>query len=306
MIASRKTGSWAVAFLLVLVSCEMFDDTVIDPFESQNRHFTIYGFLDVTADFHKVRVIPVKRTPENIRSSTDPDAMIDAEVVTTDLATGYRVIWRHKLSPLTDGTFAHIFTASFRIEEGHPYRIDVTRSDSARSSAVTVVPSLSTSVEPMVDEPVVFQSDVFQRVHLRGVPKAVDISVLYNVSDGGVTLPNGAWIEIPYGSSGTTDSEGQWTFDIDLARDATTVLRSVPGEVPPSISLEKMGVRARWIDEQWTTFTGPVNFDRISQPGILSNVENGDGFFGSVGTYTRFWTIDDPEILTMLGFVVRQ
>ncbi|MBT8400762.1 MAG: hypothetical protein KJO98_09815 [Rhodothermia bacterium] len=291
-----------IGLCLPSISCETFEDTTLDPFRGQGRYYTVYGFLDVAETEHVLRVIPIRRTPEEITAPSEANAFIDAVVWSTDLDTGRRVGWRHDLSQLSDGTLAHIYSASMRIEADHAYRIEVIRSDGAQSSAVTVVPSLSTSIGPVVDPAVVFQSEAFQKVHLTGVPRAFDITVLYEVSDGGVSLPHGARVEREYGAAGAVDADGRWSFEIDLSRDAAAILETVMTDPGVVLELEEMGVRARWVDEQWPAFADRTDLNLLGQPGGVSNVENGDGFVGSIGTYTRFWRVEDAELKAVLGF----
>lgn len=282
----------------LLQACETFEDSVVDPFAGQGRYFTIYGFLDASTFQQRIRVIPVRRTPEEITSPNEPNAFIDASVASVDLETGQKLFWQHNLSTLNDSTLAHIYTSSIRIEPGRPYRIEVTRSDSAQTSATTVVPSLSSSIPPEVEPAVTSFGDAFQTVHLTGIPKAFDIEVYYSVFNER-TL---ARVIRPYGAAGAADDEGRWTIDIDLSGDAEQVLREVESELGTNVWLSEMGVRAKWIDDQWPDIDPPFNLDRLGQPGVLSNVENGDGFIGSIGTYDRSWLVTDSELKQMLGF----
>ncbi len=288
----------ALAFCCFLQACETFEDSFVDPFEGQQRYFTMYGFLDASTFEQSIRVIPVRRTPEEITSPSEPNAFIDADVVSTDLETGQKIFWRHNLSTLNDSTLAHIYSASIRIEPGRPYRIEITRSDSAQSSATTVIPSLSSSVLPEVEEPVISFGEAFQTVRMTGVPRAFDIEVYYSVYSER-TLSR---VTRQYGAAGAPDENSGWTIIIDLSRDAVQVLREVESELGTNVSLSEIGIRAKWIDDQWPQIEPPFDLDRLGQPGVLSNVENGDGFLGSIGTYDRSWLVTDSELKQLLGF----
>ncbi|MDX1428835.1 MAG: hypothetical protein R3282_01055 [Rhodothermales bacterium] len=297
MISQRVITAFIAVIAFSQLSCETFDDPLVDPFEGQQRYFTIYGFLDSSRFDQRIRVIPVTRTPENIASAAEPAAFIDAEVSTTDLETGQRIVWRHTLSQLSDGRLAHVYEASMRVEPGHPYRIDVIRSDSAMSTATTIVPSLSTSIAPVIEAPVMSSGEAFQTVRLTGVPRAFDIEIHYKVA-GPI---NDARVTRTYGTAGAPDDQGRWTLNVDLSRDAAAVLQEVESELGILVWLEEIGVSVKWVDDQWPNIEPPIVIDRLAQPGVLSNVENGDGFFGSVGTYSRFWEIDN-ELEQLLGF----
>ncbi len=294
----RSTYHLALVLCCFLQACETFEDSVVDPFEGQERYFTMYGFLDASTFEQRIRVIPVRRTPEEITSPSEPNAFIDANVASVDLETGLKIFWEHDLSTLNDSTLAHVYSASIRIQPGRPYRIEVTRSDSAQTSATTVVPSLSSSIPPEVEPAVTSFDEAFQTVHLTGIPRAFDIEVYYSVFSER-TL---ARVVRSYGATGAVDERGRWTINIDLSRDAEQVLREVESELGMNVWLSEMGIRAKWIDDQWPDIDPPIDLDRLGQPGVLSNVENGDGFIGSIGTYDRSWLVTDSELKQMLGF----
>ena len=121
-----------IGLLLATAAC---DDTFIDPFDNDARYYTIYGFLDVRETEHAVRVIPVTRFPERITTTTGDQSSIDATVTSTDLHTGATIIWRHSLDKLSDGTYGHIYRATFLVQTGRTYRLDVKRSDGKTASA---------------------------------------------------------------------------------------------------------------------------------------------------------------------------
>ncbi|MFB3133259.1 MAG: DUF4249 family protein, partial [Rhodothermales bacterium] len=129
-----------IGLLLATAAC---DDAFIDPFDNDERYYTIYGFLDVRQTEHAVRVIPVTRFPERITTTTDPQSSIDATVTSTDLHTGATIIWRHSLDKLSDGTYGHIYRATFIVQTGRTYRLEVQRSDGKTASAETRVPYIS-------------------------------------------------------------------------------------------------------------------------------------------------------------------
>ena len=54
---------WIFLVSLTLSGC---DDTFLDPFENEQRYFTVYGFLDPLQARQTVRVIPVTRFAEDI------------------------------------------------------------------------------------------------------------------------------------------------------------------------------------------------------------------------------------------------
>ena len=70
-----------------------------------------------------------------------------------------------------------------------------------------------------------------------------------------------------------------------------------------ALTLVSMGVRIRILDANWDPPEGLFDPEVLAQPGTLSNVENGYGFWGSIGVYTQEWpvTIDFSRLLGYKG-----
>lgn len=115
-------------------------DESVDPFIESDRYFSLFGTLDMNADTQWVRVVPIDTTIFGMGAET-----IDAVVSSTDLATRTLTTWRDSLFEFRDGSLGHVFYAPLRVQPGHIYRIDVDRSDGARSTAETEVPELPTA-----------------------------------------------------------------------------------------------------------------------------------------------------------------
>ena len=138
-MTSSRTPIFAlsIALLVLLSAC---DDTSIDPFQEGDKYFTVYGFIDQLETRHSLRVIPVTRTGEDIRSPSDPDAQLDALVYTIDDLTGKRIRWDHNLLPFENGTYGHVFTADFIVFSQRKYRLEIIRGDGKMTTAETRVP----------------------------------------------------------------------------------------------------------------------------------------------------------------------
>ena len=73
------------------------------------------------------------------------------------------------------------------------------------------------------------------------------------------------------------------------------------GQIPnaDTYSLTAMGIQIRILDKNWDPPGGVFDPEILAQPGAMSNVENGYGFFGSVGLYVEEWNA--THISTLLG-----
>ncbi|MDX1739947.1 MAG: hypothetical protein R3178_01585 [Rhodothermales bacterium] len=279
--------------------CELFEETDIDPFESQDKYFTVYGYLDATRIEQELRVIPVRRTPEVILSPTDRNAFIDASVWSTDLETGTTVQWRHSLEQLENETFGHIFRATLAPRAGRTYRIEIVRADGQSSTATTTIPVLSSISQPVSGSVDRQPGAISQSVVLPGVTWAERLEVLYWMSDGGRGQLR---VTRDYSGRGMQDGQGGWTFTLDLTKDANDVRREAEPILGDVLFWNSLEVRARWVDENWPVVEGPIDVDVMAQPGGYTNVENGFGFVGGVGEYVRLWDVDDGTLKADLGF----
>ena len=276
-----------MAGALLLSAC---DDSFIDPFSNEDRFFTVYGFLDQLETEHAVRVIPVTRRAEVIRDPSEPQASIDAQVFSIDVRTGATERWEHSLERLDNGNLGHIFRGRFRVLEGRTYRLEVRRSDGVITSAETTVPRLP-ATKPNPDTlffPFEVSPDagLSQEVSIADLVSPWDIILTYDLQ--------GTAVRLPYGRVGTRTDEG-WRFTVDLQADAPR-MRQVLGltDTAPLPLLHAICLQVRLLDQQWDPPQGLFDAEILAQPGTLSNVENGYGFFGSIGLYQYTW-IQPPQ-----------
>lgn len=296
------TGLFGLSLAAMVVLCSACDDTFIDPFDNDGRYYSVYGFLDETNNYqtggqHVLRVVAVTRFPERITSPLDDQAYLDATVTTTDVGTGETVTWTHNLEQLSDGTYAHIFRSGFFVRAAHTYRLEVRRSDGIVASAETTVPS-SGRIGLTLDPPRVDPDSgvVLQDAVLSALPSPWNIQVVYHVGFGPRTTP----YRIPYGRVGTPTGDGGWRFTIQVSRDLDS-LSTVLNQPANTIRFQGMGLNIHLLDGQWTPPEGVFDPEALAQPDALSNVENGYGFWGSIGLYQHDWTIDDA-LRDLLGF----
>ncbi len=288
-----------VGLLLAIAAC---GDAFIDPFDNDDRYYTIYGFIDETKNFepgaeHAVRVIALSRFPERITSPTDDQATIDAVVTSIDVRTGQRITWQHTLEKLDNDTFAHIFRTRFFVRSGGTYRLEVRRSDGTTATAETKVPSTG-GIEATIGTPHVDPASgvITQEIHLTRVPSPWNIDVVYRVGSDFAATP----FPLSYGRVGTPTNDGGWRFTVNITEDLGRLSR-ILGTPVSAIQLPTMGLKIRLLDGRWTPPEGLFDPEVLAQPGTLSNVENGYGFWGSIGLYQHDWNISD-ELRGLLGF----
>jgi hypothetical protein len=115
---TRVSASWLLATVVLLAGC----DQTFEPLQETDRVFSIYGYLEATADTQWIRVMPIRAS---IFSGPDP---IDAVVTRENLANGRTLQLRDSLfsfrpfDPAGEDLHAFNFSTTERIEPGGSYR----------------------------------------------------------------------------------------------------------------------------------------------------------------------------------------
>ena len=288
-----------LTFCLFLAAC---DSTFVDPFEGQQKYFTVYGVLQSTETEHYIRVVPIRRTMEEISEPRDPQAKIDAHVASTDLVTGEVYGWSHRLVPLNDGNYGHVFSANFLVFPRHTYRLEIKRSNGATTVAETTVPNPE-DISIVPDPPRMEGDSLIQTVYFEHLDWPYKIDIVYEVGFG----MSVGFRRILYGRVGQRTEQG-WQIDINLSRDAARLKNILDIADDQLLPLASIDARIEIPDEQWTPsfeeWTTLEDWDPIElvQPGVLSNVKNGYGFWGSTSvTNSQRWTLTE-EAARSAGF----
>ncbi len=276
------TALWTVA-LCSLPAC----DATVDPLDERHNgeSFYLYGYLDSGADTQFVRVQPIRAT-----AGGQPGATLDVDVATTEAGSGARVPWRDSLIVLDDGTVGHLFFAPFRPQPGGAYRLEIRSRTGSLTRTETTVPALAPEAQFFtMTSPL---GPLIERIVWTGWPAPPDeVEVVYTVSPTLSELP--VPIAIAYEPLRRLDGT-VWEAGIDLAADARKI-RARLG-VPDNYrlaALYRVQIRLSLYSPDWR------------DPGRASAVENGAGFFGSVGRFTRSVLLE-PATLDRLGFINRQ
>jgi len=293
----------ALAAVVILgISIAGCDQSDLDPFDNDGRYFTVWGYLDALESEQVVRVVPVTRFAERIMDPTEAQASIDAEVYTTDLATEKRTRWTHELVQLDDGTYGHVFKARFIVRPGRTYRLEVIRRDGKTAVAETTVPRI---VQPKIMQrsEVMYNADsteIWQDVLVPGIPSPWELTAIYVAG-----LTTNFRVQVPYGRVGERTADGSWRTRLHISRDQPEIweyLRSFPNET--GATLAAVGLQLRILDEEWDPPEGVFDPEVLAQPGVLTNVTGGFGFFGSIGFHVEEWLIDTPQRLLGYPLVV--
>ena len=281
----------AVLLLLGMLGLSACSEEV-NPFIGTELPYSIWGQINPDADTQAVRVFLIDDVLQLV--SPDPlDAMVS--IVNVDNTTRY--VLRDSVIQLRSGDYRHIFWAPFSVNHNETYRIEVERSDGqlSRSAEVRVPAPVSLDVLPAN---INATSDLIQSVAINGDPPAMPrIDVKYNsysVSGSLVTLAENP-VTISYANQPQVRN-GQLTLDLDLRRDFELVREDFDEKsIPGFICLEDIDIDVHVGNVEWQSPTGEFDPNFLVEPGSLTNIENGFGFFGA--GFVQSQVVIPPSVL---------
>ncbi len=270
--------------LLVLAGCE----TSFDPFvQSQDRYFSIGGYLDAAADTQFVRIAPLRMQFEVQLAD------LDAVVRLTHLASGESTVWRDSLFQIGPVS-AHNFWSAEPLRNGETYLFSVERSDGSASTATVTLPEAIT--EPLLctifDENSLTDPPVFV---LQDVDRLAELEMIYDLRLRTDPLDAVRSHGISYKGPSRRTSYGQ-AYVTNVFDDLNTIaVRN--SYAPLDLILLRVRVRVAAAGPDWPDPS--LDLETLALPGVVSNVENGLGYLGGVATRTVSW----PEMLRYLDLL---
>ena len=279
-----------VVLALVVLSF-MGCETAVTPIVGTTQPYTIFGYLGAERDTQRVHVIPVRDQLDLL----DPSTPIDARVFSTNIDNGEEREWNDSLVFFDDGSWAHVYWSEFRAIPLDTYRIDVQRSDGATSTASTKIPLAPTGV---IEPPTILGTRlVQQRVRWTPATRLVDVVVEYDASAVIPGTPDRV-VEVPYNA---VQQGNDWVVDVNLSSDFNVVTSSFPGS---PVILHEIRMKVFSVDDAWVPPGGVFDFELLSEPGTLDNVDNGFGFVGAGVRETLEW-LPDSTVLSTIGYTVQ-
>lgn len=266
-------------------------DDSVPPTVGTEEGFTIWGYLDPTADLQALRIVPI-----GARLGADPGEVADATVRSTELGTGRTATWRDSLVTFDDGTRGHVFVTETVPTPGERVRIEVARSDGNTASVEVAVPPI---VRPELDPPVNGVSMLTYPLRVRGAPRVNGARLFYRMTGVPPNAADTVEVELPDLRTMEDLGGGTWAADLEFIR----VSRAFLNREYPGLEVKLVDVRyeAFVADAGWA-FT-PEQLQQFEEPGTVSNVTNGFGFVGA-GYWTSVTWTPSPTSQTRAGFFV--
>jgi len=277
-------------FAVILAILSMGCESSFEPFAESDLTFTIFGFLDTDADTQHIRIIPLRQVVD--RGGPDP---IDARVTTTDLETGETVEWHDSVTQFADSSYGHVFWAAFNAEPDHRYRVDVERSDDARTFAETHVPPRPGDPDSVYGA--LNESGTFAPAYWPGVTRVIDADVSYYVMRRGEI----AHVFVRYTDDDmgvpNDENDSEWRIEFNYREDRDLVTEALGLQsLDDLVKLRSVEMRLATPSDDWVPPGGVWDPEVLIQPGTFSNVNGGLGWFGSVARSTVDWV---PSLIAL-------
>lgn len=164
----------AILSCLVATGC----NETFEPWEENDQyHFSIFGYLDASADTQWVRVMPVRE-----EFFLDPDQSLDAKVTLEHVESGESVIMNDSLFAYAHDVYAWNFWTTMDVQPEQTYRLTVKHPNNPgyRSSSV------ETTLPPDFPPPLVqidfdaLGNPVNTTVFVKGVDRLADVQTVFH------------------------------------------------------------------------------------------------------------------------------
>lgn len=292
MPARSVRSSVALAFvvaaaLLTSTAC----DTSFNHFAETDKAFSVWGYLDASADTQWVRVEPLQD------SMLAGSPSFEARVTTRHLESGQTTRWRDSVFHVEAADVpVHNFWTTAPIEPGATYRLTVERpSDGATSTAEVTIPddfpepTVRRGGPPATNPPANAPPTIITVHGVDRLGAAVARSRVIVCTFGGCRPPQR--VTFSHLADTTRLDADSYRIAVDWAADLLTLWDpDTPNSEIGSVFFFRVTVAN--VNEGWPDYDTPVsdftNQTTPSQPpaGAASNIENGFGFLGGAVTKT--------------------
>ncbi len=280
----------AVAWAVPLAGCA----DAVDPTVGTAQAFSVYGYLDPTADRQALRVVPIEAT-----LGADTTAAVDATVTSVEPATGRTAAWRDSAVTFRDGSVGHVFVADYTPTPGAAIEVTVRASDGRQAAVSVETPPLA---RPTVGAPLPGLGLATYPVTVAGVPRVIAGTLRLFVTGRPGTTGTTA-IEVPVRPLRIRDEGGgTWTVDVPFLEATRDRLQEL-GLSGGALTLVEAEFAPFVANAAWAVPPGGFDEDAVVEPGTFSNVAGGFGFVGAGYRAPVRW-VPSTSVQARAGFAV--
>lgn len=269
----------AVTVVFLCSSC----DPAFSPFKKKNNHFSVFGYLNASADTQFVRV-------EYLRDGMATDAPVnqDAKVMLKNTETGQTTTLQDSLFSYYQSGKAHNYYTTMNITSNQSYRLQV-QGHGSSSSAKVDIPSL-------FPEPDLFKQAGYLKV--RNINRLIAVKTIYHTCQdcGGFgTCPSEPTIfksTFSHLEDTVHQSQNLIKANFQTSDDLQEIGEGYPAGKTFTIVRSEVMVAAG--TPQWPDFLH-LDEEAVALPQVASNIEGGVGLLGGIVTDTVTISTNSPK-----------
>lgn len=264
-----------VCVILLYTGC----NPSFDPIKQDDRHFSVFGYLNASADTQYVRI---EKLRDDMPGDTPSD--LDAKVTLTNLATNQTVTMRDSVFEYYLEGKAHNFYTTMDINPGQKYRLKVSGHESPVTSAEVTIPKAFSTPNVIVND------DYSTTVEIPDMNRLIEVKAVY------YPCPK-CYCDVDLGESptcSTKQSIRRMTFShladtlyrgdqliakVDRKKDREKMASDFPENRPPIVTFYDLVIVAG--SSSWPDFLS-LDPEVVALPDVASNVENGVGLLGGI------------------------
>lgn len=278
----RRVFSFSLIMLAIILlhGC----DPAFSPIEENNRHYSIFGYLNASADTQFVRI-------EKVRDSLffDTPTKLDARVKLTNVTTGQSVFFKDSLFQYPFRGKVHNYYSTSAINPTETYRLEVVE-EGTKTKAEVVIPHTFPTPELLSGS----------RLKITDIDRLIGVKMIYSVYANCSNPPNkDICPEEPtinqHSFQHLEDTlhvgNGVIHAQIGQSEDLQEIKKQYSKE---GITLVKVEVVVAAGSPSWPDFIG-LEEEEIAVPGNTSNIEGGVGLLGGVVTDTVVVYSNKPQ-----------
>jgi hypothetical protein len=266
-----------LASLVFLTGC---NETFQPLKNSHSAPFSIYGYLDASADTQWVRVTPVRK---QLSQSTDKPQM---NITLTQQQSGRTMEMKDSLF-LPDDGFNYLNTwTTMDINPGQTYRLEAERSDGFTSQAEVTIPK-EFPTPNLLD----YGDGCRASLRIEGVERLADVQSIWHVrilflDDEKIVSEREELYRLSHRNRATRIADRAYSVFIDTINEKEKIAGQLLAPSDPDLSVE-MEVLQRQIfvasaGPEWIEDIASLDDVSYALPEGLSNVENGVGYMVGV------------------------
>ena len=257
-----------VFILLIMVGIVVHGcDPAFDPIKKNDRHYSIFGFLNASADTQFVRI-------EKLRDgmATDVTNELDAEVTLTNMSNGRSQTLRDSVFNYYLEGRAHNFYTTMDVNASQEYRLEIAGREGSSSAEVQVPESFP--------EPEVLLDDDFKTVlKIRDVNRLIGLKTIFKTCSESCYCEERRRFTYSHREDTTHSDDGSIRGEIVINEDKKRMGVNFPSNDRFYIMRYDIVVAAGMSD--WPKFA-KLDDEAIALPSVATNVRGGTGFLGGI------------------------